>query len=173
MFSKFQHIHFVGIGGIGMSGIAEVLLNLGYRVSGSDMRRTAVTDRLEKLGGTIYEGHAASNIEGAHVLVTSTAVRSDNPEVTEALRQQIPVIPRAEMLAELMRLKYGIAIAGSHGKTTTTSMTAYVLTQGGLDPTVVVGGRLNAWGSNAKLGKGDFILVEADESDKRDRKSVV
>jgi UDP-N-acetylmuramate--alanine ligase len=167
MFSKFQHIHFVGIGGIGMSGIAEVLLNLGYRVSGSDMRRTAITDRLEKLGGTIYEGHTASNIEGAHVLVTSTAVRSDNPEVTEALRQQIPVIPRAEMLAELMRLKYGIAIAGSHGKTTTTSMTAYVLTQGGLDPTVVVGGRLNAWGSNAKLGKGDFILVEADESDKR------
>ena len=166
MFSKFQHIHFVGIGGIGMSGIAEVLLNLGYRVSGSDMKRSAVTDRLEKLGGTIYEGHAASNIEGAHVLVTSTAVRSDNPEVTEALRQQIPVIPRAEMLAELMRLKYGIAIAGSHGKTTTTSMTAYVLTQGGLDPTVVVGGRLNAWGSNAKLGKGDFILVEADESDK-------
>ena len=166
MFSKFQHIHFVGIGGIGMSGIAEVLLNLGYRVSGSDVRRTAVTDRLEKLGGTIYEGHAASNIEGAHVLVTSTAVRSDNPEVTEAVRKQIPVIPRAEMLAELMRLKYGIAIAGSHGKTTTTSMTAYVLTQGGLDPTVVVGGRLNAWGSNAKLGKGDFILVEADESDK-------
>ena len=166
MFSKFQHIHFVGIGGIGMSGIAEVLLNLGYRVSGSDVRRTAVTDRLEKLGGTIHEGHAASNIEGAHVLVTSTAVRSDNPEVIEAVRKQIPVIPRAEMLAELMRLKYGIAIAGSHGKTTTTSMTAYVLTQGGLDPTVVVGGRLNAWGSNAKLGKGDFILVEADESDK-------
>ncbi len=166
MFSKFQHIHFVGIGGIGMSGIAEVLLNLGYRVSGSDMKRTAVTDRLEKLGGTIHEGHAAGNIEGAHVLVTSTAVRTDNPEVTEALRKQIPVIPRAEMLAELMRLKYGIAIAGSHGKTTTTSMTAYVLTQGGLDPTVVVGGRLNAWGSNAKLGKGDFILVEADESDK-------
>ncbi len=166
MFSKFQHIHFVGIGGIGMSGIAEVLLNLGYRVSGSDVRRTAVTDRLEKLGGTVHEGHAASNIEGAHVLVTSTAVRSDNPEVIEAVRKQIPVIPRAEMLAELMRLKYGIAIAGSHGKTTTTSMTAYVLTQGGLDPTVVVGGRLNAWGSNAKLGKGDFILVEADESDK-------
>jgi UDP-N-acetylmuramate--alanine ligase len=166
MFSKFQHIHFVGIGGIGMSGIAEVLLNLGYRVSGSDVKRTAVTDRLEKLGGTIHEGHAASNIEGAHVLVTSTAVRLDNPEVTEAVRKQIPVIPRAEMLAELMRLKYGIAIAGSHGKTTTTSMTAYVLTQGGLDPTVVVGGRLNAWGSNAKLGKGDFILVEADESDK-------
>ena len=166
MFSKFQHIHFVGIGGIGMSGIAEVLLNLGYRVSGSDVKRTAVTDRLEKLGGTIHEGHAASNIEGAHVIVTSTAVRSDNPEVTEAVRKQIPVIPRAEMLAELMRLKYGIAIAGSHGKTTTTSMTAYVLTQGGLDPTVVVGGRLNAWGSNAKLGKGDFILVEADESDK-------
>lgn len=166
MFSKFQHIHFVGIGGIGMSGIAEVLLNLGYRVSGSDMKRTAITDRLEQLGGIIYEGHAAANIEGAHVLVTSTAVRADNPEVVEAVRKQIPVIPRAEMLAELMRLKYGIAIAGSHGKTTTTSMTAFVLTQGGLDPTVVVGGRLNAWGSNAKLGKGDFILVEADESDK-------
>ncbi len=166
MFSKFQHIHFVGIGGIGMSGIAEVLLNLGYRVSGSDMKRTAVTDRLENLGGTIYEGHAASNIEGAHVIVTSTAVRADNPEVTEAVRKQVPVIPRAEMLAELMRLKYGIAIAGSHGKTTTTSMTAFVLTQGGLDPTVVVGGRLNTWGTNAKLGKGDFILVEADESDK-------
>jgi UDP-N-acetylmuramate--alanine ligase len=166
MFSKFQHIHFVGIGGIGMSGIAEVLLNLSYRVSGSDVKRTAITDRLESLGGIIYEGHAASNIEGAHVLVTSTAVRSDNPEVVEAVRKQIPVIPRAEMLAELMRLKYGVAIAGSHGKTTTTSMTAFVLTQGGLDPTVVVGGRLNAWGSNAKLGKGDFILVEADESDK-------
>ncbi len=166
MFSKFQHIHFVGIGGIGMSGIAEVLLNLGYRVSGSDVKRTAITDRLEKLGGIIYEGHNAASIEGAHVIVTSTAVRPDNPEVIEAVRKQIPVIPRAEMLAELMRLKYGIAIAGSHGKTTTTSMTAYVLTQGGLDPTVVVGGRLNAWGSNAKLGKGDLILVEADESDK-------
>ena len=166
MFSKFQHIHFVGIGGIGMSGIAEVLLNLGYRVSGSDMKRTAITDRLEKLGGIIYEGHNAASTEGAHVIVTSTAVRPDNPEVIEAVRKQIPVIPRAEMLAELMRLKYGIAIAGSHGKTTTTSMTAYVLTQGGLDPTVVVGGRLNAWGSNAKLGKGDLILVEADESDK-------
>ncbi|HEX4946022.1 MAG TPA: UDP-N-acetylmuramate--L-alanine ligase [Blastocatellia bacterium] len=166
MFSKFQHIHFVGIGGIGMSGIAEVLLNLGYRVSGSDVKRTTITERLEQLGGIIHEGHNAANIEGAHVLVTSTAVRPDNPEVVEAVRKQIPVIPRAEMLAELMRLKYGVAIAGSHGKTTTTSMTAYVLTQGGLDPTVVVGGRLNAWGSNAKLGKGDFILVEADESDK-------
>jgi UDP-N-acetylmuramate--alanine ligase len=166
MFSKFQHIHFVGIGGIGMSGIAEVLLNLGYRVSGSDVKRTAITDRLESLGGIICEGHAAANIGGANVLVTSTAVRADNPEVVEAVRKQIPVIPRAEMLAELMRLKYGIAIAGSHGKTTTTSMTAFVLTHGGLDPTVVVGGRLNAWGSNAKLGKGDFILVEADESDK-------
>ncbi len=166
MFNKFQHIHFVGIGGIGMSGIAEVLLNLGYRVSGSDVKRTAITDRLENLGGIICEGHNAANIAGANVLVTSTAVRADNPEVIEALRRQIPVIPRAEMLAELMRLKYGIAIAGSHGKTTATSMTAFVLTQGGLDPTVVVGGRLNAWGSNAKLGKGDFILVEADESDK-------
>lgn len=166
MFSKFQHIHFVGIGGIGMSGIAEVLLNLGYRVSGSDMKRSPVTDRLEKLGGVIYEGHSPGNVDGAHVIVTSTAVRADNPEVVEAVRRQIPVIPRAEMLAELMRLKYGIAIAGSHGKTTTTSMTGIVLTQGGLDPTVVVGGRLNAWGSNAKLGRGDFILVEADESDK-------
>ncbi len=166
MFSKFQQIHFVGIGGIGMSGIAEVLLNLGYRVTGSDMKRTAITERLENLGGIIHEGHSAANIEGAHVIVTSTAVRFDNPEVVEAVRKQIPVIPRAEMLAELMRLKYGIAIAGSHGKTTTTSMTAMVLTQGELDPTVVVGGRLNAWGSNAKLGKGDFILVEADESDK-------
>lgn len=166
MFSKFQHIHFVGIGGIGMSGIAEVLLNLGYRVSGSDMKRSPVTDRLEKLGGVIYEGHSPGNVDGSHVIVTSTAVRADNPEVVEAVRRQIPVIPRAEMLAELMRLKYGIAIAGSHGKTTTTSMTGIVLTQGGLDPTVVVGGRLNAWGSNAKLGRGDFILVEADESDK-------
>jgi UDP-N-acetylmuramate--alanine ligase len=166
MFKKYQHIHFVGIGGIGMSGIAEVLLNLGYRVSGSDLKRTAITDRLESLGGTIYEGHAAANVEGADVVVTSTAVRSDNEEVVEAARRQIPVIPRAEMLAELMRLKYGIAIAGSHGKTTTTSMTAAVLEHGGLDPTVVVGGRVNTLGSNAKVGRGDFIIVEADESDR-------
>jgi UDP-N-acetylmuramate--alanine ligase len=166
MFKKYQHIHFVGIGGIGMSGIAEVLLNLGYRVSGSDLKRTAITDRLESLGGTIHEGHRAANVEGADVVVTSTAVRSDNEEVMEAARRQIPVIPRAEMLAELMRLKYGIAIAGSHGKTTTTSMTAAVLEHGGLDPTVVVGGRINTLGSNAKVGRGDFIIVEADESDR-------
>ncbi len=166
MFKKYQHIHFVGIGGIGMSGIAEVLLNLGYKVSGSDVRRSAITDRLEQLGARIFEGHQASNIEDAQVVVTSTAVRHDNPEVVEALRRQIPVIPRAEMLAELMRLKYGIAIAGSHGKTTTTSMVATVLDRAGLDPTIVVGGRINAFGTNAKLGRGDFMVVEADESDK-------
>ncbi len=166
MFKKFQHIHFVGIGGIGMSGIAEVLLNLGYHVSGSDLKRTPITDRLESLGGTIYEGHAAEHIEGAQVVVTSTAVRPDNVEVIAAMHGQIPVIPRAEMLAELMRLKYSIAIAGSHGKTTTTSMVATVLDRAGLDPTVVVGGRLNTLGSNAKLGRGDFMVVEADESDK-------
>ena len=166
MFKKFQHIHFVGIGGIGMSGIAEVLLNLGYKVSGSDARRSTITDRLESFGGMIYEGHAAENVEGAQVLVTSTAVRPDNVEVIEAMRRQIPVIPRAEMLAELMRLKYGIAIAGSHGKTTTTSMVATVMERGSFDPTVVVGGRLNMLGSNAKLGSGDFMVVEADESDK-------
>ncbi len=166
MFKKYQHIHFVGIGGIGMSGIAEVLLNLGYKVSGSDVRRSAITDRLEQLGARIFEGHQASNIEDAQVVVTSTAVRHDNPEVVEALRRQIPVIPRAEMLAELMRLKYGIAIAGSHGKTTTTSMVATVLDRAGLDPTIVVGGRINTFGTNAKLGRGDFMVVEADESDK-------
>ncbi len=166
MFKKYQHIHFVGIGGIGMSGIAEVLLNLGYRVSGSDLRRSAITDRLEKLGASVFEGHEAANIESAQVVVTSTAVRPDNPEVADALRRQIPVIPRAEMLAELMRLKYGIAIAGSHGKTTTTSMVATVLDRAGLDPTIVVGGRVNTLGSNAKLGRGDFMVVEADESDK-------
>ncbi len=166
MFKKFQHIHFVGIGGIGMSGIAEVLLNLGYHVSGSDAKRTPITDRLEELGGTIFEGHAAKNIEGAQVIVTSTAVRPDNVEVIEAMRKQVPVIPRAEMLAELMRLKYGVAIAGSHGKTTTTSMVATVLDRAGFDPTVVVGGRLNTIGSNAKLGRGDFMVAEADESDK-------
>jgi len=166
MFKKYQHIHFVGIGGIGMSGIAEVLLNLGYRVSGSDLRRTPITDRLEKLGARIHEGHDGSNIEGAHVIVTSTAVRSDNPEVALAIQRQVPVIPRAEMLAELMRLKYGIAIAGSHGKTTTTSMVATMLDRAGFDPTVVVGGRVNTLGSNARLGRGDFMVVEADESDK-------
>lgn len=166
MFKKYQHIHFVGIGGIGMSGIAEVLLNLGYRVSGSDARKSAITDRLEKLGASVFEGHDSSNVEGAQVVVTSTAVRPDNPEVVEAVRKQVPVIPRAEMLAELMRLKYGIAIAGSHGKTTTTSMVATVLDRAGVDPTIVVGGRVNTLGSNAKLGRGDFMVVEADESDK-------
>lgn len=166
MFKKYQHIHFVGIGGIGMSGIAEVLLNLGYRVSGSDARRSSITDRLEKLGAAVFEGHSAANVEGAQVVVTSTAVRADNPEVVEAVRRQVPVIPRAEMLAELMRLKYGIAIAGSHGKTTTTSMVATVLDRAGVDPTIVVGGRVNTLGSNAKLGHGDFMVVEADESDR-------
>ncbi|HEX9004756.1 MAG TPA: UDP-N-acetylmuramate--L-alanine ligase [Blastocatellia bacterium] len=166
MFKKYQHIHFVGIGGIGMSGIAEVLLNLGYRVSGSDARRSSITDRLEKLGASVFEGHSATNVEGAQVVVTSTAVRADNPEVVEAVRKQVPVIPRAEMLAELMRLKYGIAIAGSHGKTTTTSMVATVLDRAGVDPTIVVGGRVNTLGSNARLGRGDFMVVEADESDK-------
>jgi UDP-N-acetylmuramate--alanine ligase len=166
MFKKYQHIHFVGIGGIGMSGIAEVLLNLGYRVSGSDARKSAITARLEALGASVYEGHAASNVEGAQVVVTSTAVRANNPEVVEAHRNKVPVIPRAEMLAELMRLKYGIAIAGSHGKTTTTSMVATLLDKAGVDPTVVVGGRVNTLGSNAKLGRGDFMVVEADESDK-------
>jgi UDP-N-acetylmuramate--alanine ligase len=166
MFKKYQHIHFVGIGGIGMSGIAEVLLNLGYHVSGSDLRRSSITDRLENLGANIFEGHKAANIEGAQVVVISTAVREDNPEVAEAVHKQIPVIPRAEMLAELMRLKYGIAIAGSHGKTTTTSMVAAVLDRAQVDPTIVVGGRVNTLGSNAKLGRGDFMVVEADESDK-------
>jgi len=166
MFKKYQHIHFVGIGGIGMSGIAEVLLNLGYRVSGSDAKKSAITDRLEKLGAKIFEGHDTANVSDAQVVVTSTAVRADNPEVVEAVRKQVPVIPRAEMLAELMRLKYGIAIAGSHGKTTTTSMVATVLDRAGVDPTIVVGGRVNTLGSNAKLGRGDFMVVEADESDK-------
>jgi UDP-N-acetylmuramate--alanine ligase len=166
MFKKYQHIHFVGIGGIGMSGIAEVLLNLGYRVSGSDAKKSAITDRLERLGAKVFEGHDAANVADSQVLVTSTAVRADNPEVVEATRKQVPVIPRAEMLAELMRLKYGIAIAGSHGKTTTTSMVATVLDRAGVDPTIVVGGRVNTLGSNARLGRGDFMVVEADESDK-------
>ena len=165
MFRKIQRLHFVGIGGIGMSGIAELLLNLGYQVSGSDLRPGAVLDRLKSLGGTIQIGHRAENVRDTNVVVISSAVRSDNVEVVEAKRLQIPVIPRAEMLAELMRLKYGIAIAGAHGKTTTTSMIATVLVSGGFDPTAVIGGRLNAFGSNAKLGKGDFLVAEADESD--------
>ena len=166
MFRKYQHVHFVGIGGSGMSGIAEVLLNLGYRVSGSDLKRSPVTDRLAALGARIAEGHAAEHVGEAHVVVTSTAVHRDNPEVQEARRRGIPVIPRAEMLAELMRLKYGVAVAGTHGKTTTTSMVALVLDRGGLDPTVVVGGRLGVLGSGARLGQGDFMVAEADESDR-------
>ncbi|MFI5008077.1 MAG: UDP-N-acetylmuramate--L-alanine ligase [Solirubrobacterales bacterium] len=166
MFRKIQHVHFVGIGGSGMSGIAEVLLNLGYTVSGSDLKRSPVTDRLVSLGARFGEGHLAERLSGAQVVVTSTAVRLDNPEVLEARRLNIPVIPRAEMLAELMRLKYGVAVAGSHGKTTTTSMVALVLDKGGLDPTVVVGGRLGVLGSGARLGRGDFMVAEADESDR-------
>jgi len=166
MFGHIRHIHFVGIGGSGMSGIAEVLLNLGYVVSGSDQKRSPVTDRLAQQGARIAEGHAAANVEGAHVVVISTAVRPTNPEVMEARRLGIPVIPRAEMLAELMRLKYGVAVAGSHGKTTTTSMVAMILDKGGLDPTVVVGGRLGVLGSGARLGRGDFMVAEADESDR-------
>jgi UDP-N-acetylmuramate--alanine ligase len=166
MFARVQRIHFVGIGGIGMSGIAEVLLNLGYKVSGSDLRESSVTQRLASLGAIIFIGHRAENITGSEAVVTSSAVARDNPEVQAARGQHIPVIPRAEMLAELMRLKYGIAIAGMHGKTTTTSMVAAVLAAGGLDPTVVVGGRVDAMGSNARLGKSQYLVAEADESDR-------
>src|SRR6266851_9182067 len=166
MFAKIQRIHFVGIGGIGMSGIAEVLLNLGYKVSGSDLKRSSVTDRLKSLGAVIFEGHSAENVAGAEVVVTSSAINAGNPEVEEAHRRHIPVIQCAEMLAELMRLKYGIAIAGMHGKTTTTSMVAAVLAAGSLDPTVVVGGRVDAMGSNARLGKSHYLVAEADESDR-------
>ena len=167
MFRRIRQVHFVGIGGIGMSGIAEVLLNMGFRVSGSDLKRSEVTARLEALGAKIYEGHAAENINGAHVVVRSTAVREENPEIVEARRRSIPVIPRAEMLAELMRLKpHTVAVAGSHGKTTTTSMVATVLAQAELDPTVVVGGVVGAMGSNARVGKSDLMVVEADESDR-------
>jgi UDP-N-acetylmuramate--alanine ligase len=166
MFVTSQHAHFIGIGGIGMSGIAEILLNMGFRVSGSDLRRGSVTDRLAQLGATIYEGHQAANVAGATVVVTSSAVSPGNPEVVEARACKIPVIQRAEMLAELMRLKYGIAIAGMHGKTTTTTMVASVLAAGGLDPTVVVGGRVDALGSNAKLGTTQYLVAEADESDR-------
>jgi UDP-N-acetylmuramate--alanine ligase len=162
---KVKHIHFVGIGGSGMSGIAEVLLNLGYRVSGSDTAANAATRRLAELGATVVQGHDASHIAGADCVVTSTAVRADNPEVTAARARRVPVVPRALMLAELMKLKQGIAIAGTHGKTTTTSLVASVLAAGGLDPTFVIGGRLNSAGANAKLGTGDCIVVEADESD--------
>src|SRR5216684_3297996 len=166
MFAKIQKIHFVGVGGIGMSGIAEVLLTLGYKVSGSDLKHSAVTERLAGLGAIIFAGHRAENVTGAEVVVTSSAIARDNPEVIAARAQHIPVIQRAEMLAELMRLKYGIAIAGMHGKTTTTSMVAAVLAAGGLDPTVVVGGRVDALGSNARLGKSQYLVAEADESDR-------
>jgi UDP-N-acetylmuramate--alanine ligase len=167
MFRRIQHVHFVGIGGIGMSGIAEVLVNLGFRVSGSDLKRSPVTDRLQQMGIEFTEGHAAENVGDAHVVVRSTAVRDDSPEVLEAQRRSIPVIPRAEMLAELMRLKpHSVAVAGSHGKTTTTSMVATVLGHAGLDPTIVVGGVVGAFGSNAHLGTSDLMVVEADESDR-------
>jgi len=165
-FRNFQRVHLVGIGGIGMSGIAEVLLTLGYSVSGSDVKLSNITERLQKLGATIYEGHEASNADGAHVVVTSSAVKPDNPEVIEAHNRKIPVIPRAEMLAELMRLKYGIAVAGAHGKTTTTSLVASVLAAAHLDPTFVIGGRVNQAGTTARLGKGEYFVVEADESDR-------
>lgn len=166
MLGKTRRVHFVGIGGIGMSGIAELLANLGYVVSGSDAKRSSVTDRLGSLGVAIFTGHAAVNVGDADVVVVSSAVRPDNPEVAEAARRQIPVIPRAEMLAELMRLRFGIAVAGAHGKTSTTSMVALVLERAGLDPTAVIGGRLSAFGSNARLGRGEYMVAEADESDR-------
>jgi UDP-N-acetylmuramate--alanine ligase len=166
MYNKYQHIHFVGIGGIGMSGIAELLLNLGYRVSGSDANATDITRRLQNLGGSVFIGHDAEHLSGADVVVMSSAIREDNPEIQAARRGgTVPVIRRAEMLAELMRLKYSVLVAGAHGKTTTTSMVATVLARGAMDPTVVIGGKLNAWGTNAKLGTGDFMVAEADESD--------
>lgn len=166
IFAKAQRVHFIGIGGIGMSGIAEILLTLGYPVSGSDLRRSAITDRLAGLGATVFEGHAAANVIGAAVIVTSSAVNERNAEVVEARHRKIPIVQRAEMLAELMRLKYGIAVAGMHGKTTTTSMIAAVLAEGGLDPTIVVGGRVDALGSNARLGTSRYLVAEADESDR-------
>jgi UDP-N-acetylmuramate--alanine ligase len=162
---KVKHLHFVGIGGAGMSGIAEVLLNLGFQVSGSDLGKNVATQRLKKLGATVYLGHAEQNLTDADVVVISTAVHDDNPEVLAARARRIPVVPRAMMLTELMRLRQGIAVAGTHGKTTTTSLTASVLAKGGFDPTFVIGGKLNSSGSNAKLGTGEFIVVEADESD--------
>jgi UDP-N-acetylmuramate--alanine ligase len=162
---KIKHIHFVGIGGSGMNGIAEVLLNLGFKVSGSDLADSAVTQRLQSLGATVYQGHNERNLRNADAVVTSTAVKADNPEVVAAREQRIPIVPRAVMLAELMRLRQGIAIAGTHGKTTTTSLVTSVLTKGGYDPTFVIGGRLNSSGANARLGTGEFIVAEADESD--------
>ena len=165
MFKRYQQIHFVGIGGSGMSGIAEILLSLGYRVTGSDARRTDVVDRLEQLGAKVFIGHDASHVEGSHVVVFSSAVSRDNVEVREARARQIPVIARAEMLAELMRLKYGVAVAGTHGKTTTTSLIGAVLSEGRYDPTIIVGGRVTNLGGNARMGQGEFLVAEADESD--------
>ncbi len=165
MYRRVKHIHFVGIGGIGMSGIAEVLLNLGYTISGSDIERSYITSRLESLGASIFQGHRSANLTNADVVVKSTAVGEDNPEVIEAHSRNIPVIPRAEMLAELLKMKYSIAVSGCHGKTTTTSIISTVLAYGGLDPTMVIGGRLDSIGSNARLGEGDIIVAEADESD--------
>src|SRR5438445_7417574 len=165
MFKRYQQIHFVGIGGAGMSGIAEILLNLGYRVTGSDVRRSETIERLEALGAKVFIGHEAAHVEGAHVVVYSSAVARDNIEVQVARQRAIPVIPRAEMLAELMRLKYGIAVAGTHGKTTTTSMVGAVLAEGRYDPTIIVGGRVTSLGGNVRLGQGEFLVAEADESD--------
>jgi UDP-N-acetylmuramate--alanine ligase len=166
MYKRSYHIHFVGIGGIGMSGIAELLLNLGHQVSGSDIQESEITRRLETLGATVFYSHQPEQVAGADVVVISSAINSDNPEVMAANKDyHVPVIRRAEMLAELMRLKYAVLVAGAHGKTTTTSMVGTVMAEGGLDPTVVIGGRLNAWGTNAKLGQGDFVVAEADESD--------
>src|SRR5271157_2329826 len=165
-FRNFERIHMVGIGGIGMSGIAAVLLTLGYSVSGSDTKPSTITERLQDLGATIYQDHRAENVDSAHVVVISSAVKADNPEVVEAHKRKIPVIPRAEMLAELMRLKYGIAVAGAHGKTTTTSMVASILAAAHLDPTFVVGGRVNQAGTTARVGRGEYFVVEADESDR-------
>ena len=165
MFRKIQHIHFVGIGGSGMSGIAEVLLTLGYKVTGSDLQESETVRRIRDLGGTVFIGHGAAHIGDAQVVVVSSAVSPTNPEVVAARAKVVPVIPRAEMLAELMRLKYGVAIAGAHGKTTTTSLVAHVLAEGGLDPTIVIGGKVNALGSHARLGRGELLVAEADESD--------
>jgi UDP-N-acetylmuramate--alanine ligase len=165
MLKRYQQVHFVGIGGAGMSGLAEVILTLGYRVTGSDARRTEAVERLLRLGAKVFIGHAASQVEGAHVVVYSSAVARDNPELQAARQRGIPVIPRAEMLAELMRVKPGIAVAGTHGKTTTTSMVGAVLAEAGFDPTLVVGGRVAGLGANARLGQGEFLVAEADESD--------
>ncbi|MCA0444861.1 MAG: UDP-N-acetylmuramate--L-alanine ligase [Bacteroidetes bacterium] len=166
MFGQFRRIHFIGIGGIGMSGIAEILLNKGFTVSGSDASLSPITEKLQELGATIYKGHKTENVKGADAVVFTAALQADNPELVAAREQKIPIIRRAEMLAELMRLRFGIGIAGTHGKTTTTSMTGMVLTEGGLDPTIVVGGVVNNFGSNAKVGQGDYIVVEADEYDR-------